>query len=621
LFLEERFRVGWWRLSHKLLCVKMGCGNSGLLIAPDASQPSNVIHFTSNKKSIVTPLPPNHAPLSASASVPSASDDTSGLVYQEKQSNHDNLVALCKKGKLSLIQELVEKSPGSGGVDLNMKGMWSNTPLIAACQYNHPEIALYLLQFPALDLGHSNEHGATALLFACLEGLDAVVEKLLSMGCSPNSKAALVYNSVTDRSDYLTPLVAAIVNGHLSVLQRLLSAGCDLNLKISQKSDQVAVVEGKKVKMEVQGLTPLMIACKHQHCDILRYLLTATDGGEGFDYLAQDSEGFTALHHLCRVKRSSGGGTSEASPTPSVSLEMLTLFLSAIAPPPLRLSLLYIADMKGSLPIHIATESSAQDLAEYLLKTEELFLLTPSHSVKQVSSLNGMGYTPLHIAIKKRCTEVVRLLLAYGSDPFQPLVSSEQHRSHSQPSNAERCAYDAAMKLRQTTDIYQLLLLFNQNQSQNQERELIVAAQQPLTISLTRPQSVVPETPEEGDRGGGHEGEGDDEQCTGQEMRIHEIVSSLSSSYQTPKLINKPGAVTVSTESVLSTAIISAATSLVDHVMDSSYHTPLKAKGRATPAVPQTPLKGTEERNGKGDLVRLASPLLFSDEILTLVSP
>ena len=58
-------------------------------------------------------------------------------------------------------------------MDVNHRGMWDNTPLMSACQYRHPELAMYLISAGA-DVNAVNERGNTALLHAALEGTTTV---------------------------------------------------------------------------------------------------------------------------------------------------------------------------------------------------------------------------------------------------------------------------------------------------------------------------------------------------------------------------------------------------------------------------------------------------------------
>lgn len=98
--------------------------------------------------------------------------------------------------------------------------MWDNTPLICACQYRHVDVALELIAAGA-DVCAVNEKGNTALLHASLEGLVTVVTALLARGAVVDVAPSLIYNSVTDSNQMLTPVTAATQNEHSDVLASL----------------------------------------------------------------------------------------------------------------------------------------------------------------------------------------------------------------------------------------------------------------------------------------------------------------------------------------------------------------------------------------------------------------
>jgi ankyrin repeat protein len=107
--------------------------------------------------------------------------------------------------------------------------MWGNSPAILAAQYGHAEL-LRLLIDKGADVAGSNDGGATVLLFACLEGFDPDLIKLvISKGAPLDPGPARVYNARADCHARLTPLVAAAVNGHLEILTLLVDAGASVD--------------------------------------------------------------------------------------------------------------------------------------------------------------------------------------------------------------------------------------------------------------------------------------------------------------------------------------------------------------------------------------------------------
>ena len=76
-----------------------------------------------------------------------------------------NIIFHIKEGNLEHVKQCIDQ-----GVSVNHLGMWGNTPLIVACQYQKTEIAEYLLTMKEVDIHHINEKQASALVYACLEG-------------------------------------------------------------------------------------------------------------------------------------------------------------------------------------------------------------------------------------------------------------------------------------------------------------------------------------------------------------------------------------------------------------------------------------------------------------------
>merc|ERR1712137_885431 len=88
-----------------------------------------------------------------------------------------SLIKAVKDGDVASVEEHLQQPD----CNLEALGMWDNTPLLAACTYGHTEAALCLIDHKANVLAR-NEHSATALHYACVEGSLSVVTALLKAG-------------------------------------------------------------------------------------------------------------------------------------------------------------------------------------------------------------------------------------------------------------------------------------------------------------------------------------------------------------------------------------------------------------------------------------------------------
>lgn len=406
----------------------MGCSSS---TTQTRVQPNDISCENKNGRTKVHPDGQIVSTGNKSSSVhPTDVIDESGLVFHEQQINTDNLISLCKKGKEQDIRELL----GKVGIDVNVKGMWSNTPLIVACQYGHESIALFLLENDKIDVNHTNDNGATALLYACIEGMGNVVKRLLLLTAQVNPPPSIVYNPSTDRSNFMSPLSAAVINGHLELVGALLDAGSDVNCTLQLKNEYV-----KDSSTLVQGVSVLMLACRHQREDIITELVK-----RGADQGQRDSDGCSIIHYACR------SGTS--------SHKVLGAIMSCIIVPP---SLICATDHANNTALHIACENKCIPAAKILLESS-LFVapstVEPSESSTTdtaidisayVNTLNSAGLSPLHIAVKKRSAELVKLLLDNKADP---------HVKQSGVEKGSPSAYEMALKLRADSEIHKLVI-------------------------------------------------------------------------------------------------------------------------------------------------------------------
>jgi len=191
-----------------------------------------------------------------------------------------DLVRACKNGNFNQVQILIQESPES----LHFIGMWGNSPLIYACQYNHTNIALLLIDNGA-PVGIRNEENCTAMLHVCLHGNIVLAAKMIRLNTF--WECGLVYNSETDEKTNLSPLNAACTNGHASVVDLLF--GSDLNLNeldiiasvcsavIHGKSDALSVIMKSKPDIVPYTLAQnghlLIMTCYSKHWDLVKILL------------------------------------------------------------------------------------------------------------------------------------------------------------------------------------------------------------------------------------------------------------------------------------------------------------------------------------------------------------
>jgi ankyrin repeat protein len=151
-----------------------------------------------------------------------------------------------------------------------MLGMWDNTPLICACQYSHAEVALALIQAGA-DVHAVNEKGNTSLLHACVEGLTEVVSELLHRGADATAAAAVIYNSVTDSNQVLSPLMAACVNNHVDCVKLLVAHGARVNDEISRETCHVTAVSAIGSDLPSR---PLDVAVAREYSELVDFLVS-----------------------------------------------------------------------------------------------------------------------------------------------------------------------------------------------------------------------------------------------------------------------------------------------------------------------------------------------------------
>ena len=237
---------------------------------------------------------------------------------------------------LTLLQELL---PVPNTEAVNAKTSEGITPLMLACEKNHPDVVLLLLQkgaavdersdkgltaahFCALsndinslhhlidykaDLSKATERGSTPLMLACAKGYVSIVTALLRNTCKSKLKneitSALKLRNLTGQPSCLgllatpkgmdinagnengeTCLMMACEKGSVEIVRILLDEGADPN-----GADQ-------------NGVTPLMICCRRGQERIIPLLLR-----KGVLVDQKNNEGDTALHICVRHYREFSG--------------------------------------------------------------------------------------------------------------------------------------------------------------------------------------------------------------------------------------------------------------------------------------------------------------------------
>lgn len=240
---------------------------------------------------------------------------------------------------LMLLHELL---PAPNSAAVNAKTSEGITPLMLACEKNHPDVVLFLLQkgaavdeksdkgltaahFCALsndmaslhhlidykaDLTKPTERGSTALMLACAKGYVSIVTALLRNTCKSKLKgelsSALKFRSLAGQlscqgllstppiskgmdlnvgnENGETCLMMACEKGSVEIVRILLDEGADPNIA------------------DKNGVTPLMICCRRGQERIIPLLLR-----KGVLVDQKNNEGDTALHICVRHYREFSG--------------------------------------------------------------------------------------------------------------------------------------------------------------------------------------------------------------------------------------------------------------------------------------------------------------------------
>ena len=185
------------------------------------------------------------------------------------------MLEACKSGETKVVQLLLERcnSEESG---LNIKNEKGTTALMSACFNGHNDVVELLLGHSDrnIDLNARNNHGFTAFMFACYKGQKDVVKLLM------DHSEIIELNARND--DGVTAFVFACYKGHKDVVKLLLDHS--ERIELNAKDDN--------------GDTAFVWACSNGQKDVVKLLLDhyeRIDLNTRDDDLNGESHAYTAL--------------------------------------------------------------------------------------------------------------------------------------------------------------------------------------------------------------------------------------------------------------------------------------------------------------------------------------
>eukprot|EP00927_Polykrikos_kofoidii_P063564 TRINITY_DN58401_c0_g1_i1.p1 TRINITY_DN58401_c0_g1~~TRINITY_DN58401_c0_g1_i1.p1 ORF type:complete len:456 (-),score=82.12 TRINITY_DN58401_c0_g1_i1:212-1579(-) len=299
---------------------------------------------------------------------PSEAPSIDGKTPSTREKPKMSLVKAAKENNISAVDDLLLE-----GAQLEVTGMWDNTPLLVACTYGHTEVALKLIAHKANVLAR-NEHDATPLHYAAVEGKLSVIEAMINVVKADGSDALLqkmvkcgdakVYNRHLDAYGRRTPLGLAAESGFVDIVSGLISLGASV---------ETASEDGR---------SPLWLACRNGRTAVARLLLQ-----HGASADAKDGQGVSVLQ----------------AATTQGSEDLVSVLLSH--------GVADVNDTAGS-PLRDAVKSGKRSIVQALL--------THGAAVHP-QVLEGAKATevamPLHVACEKGDEYIVSLLIRVRADP------------------------------------------------------------------------------------------------------------------------------------------------------------------------------------------------------------
>ena len=273
-----------------------------------------------------------------------------------------------------------ETSDMKGGVSVETRG-WN--PLHSAAE-GGKEVIIETLLSSGLDIDSRGNDGTTPLMVAAAKGQEKTVNLLLSKGADPHLKNFMGRNL----------LHAAAEGGNSSIVMRALSCDIDIN----SKDDCSA--------------TPLIIAVKQNHIEIVKYLLqkgadislTTEDKKRNALHIASQEGSVAVIEMLLSYdlrpdSRDGEGNTPLVCAAACGQIEAVNCLLKHGADPLLK-------GQDGRNLLHFAAQSGNVIIIETML----------SKGLDVDSRGETLGLTPLMVSIKYDKLEAAKYLLEKGAN-------------------------------------------------------------------------------------------------------------------------------------------------------------------------------------------------------------
>lgn len=287
----------------------------------------------------------------------------------------------CQNGWISIVEKILNNKKKYLNIDL--KTLQGDTPLILACQQGEKEIVELLLEHGA-DITTRNADDNSLLMIACRRSDQEMIKLLLDRkanfelkdktGCTLLHWACRLGNE--EIFELLIQLKANMDVIDLNGLTALHWACCGGNVKIVKR-----LLEKEPLKIlnarTKDATTPFMLACLHNRQPVIELLLSL-----GADKDLVNLKGYKAFHHACE------GG----------NLELVEMFLKE------NPNEIHVKTQTGLTPLMIACKTGNPKMVDWLLKNQA-----------DVAALSGSKDTALHFACS-RSKEIVELLYAHQAD-------------------------------------------------------------------------------------------------------------------------------------------------------------------------------------------------------------